>query len=113
MQSAYRIGSTMEFAGYDSSLNRRRLDLLRRSAEPYLHEPFGEPVIEEWYGWRPMTPDSIPIIGPSPAMGNVIIAAGHNMLGLSMATGTGQLVAAILNGHASPIDPAPYSPRRF
>ncbi len=113
MQSAYRIGSTMEFAGYDSTLNRRRLDLLRRSAEPYLHEPFGEPVIEEWYGWRPMTPDSVPIIGPSPIMGNVIIAAGHNMLGLSMATGTGQLVSALLNGQSPPIDPAPYSAMRF
>jgi D-amino-acid dehydrogenase len=113
MPSAYRIGSTMEFAGYDSTLNRKRLNLLRDGASPYLHEPFGEPVIEEWYGWRPMTPDSIPIIGPGPAMGNVIIAAGHNMLGLSMATGTGQLVTALLDGRVPPIDPSPYAATRF
>ena len=30
--SGYRLGSTMEFAGYDTSLNRTRLDALRRGA---------------------------------------------------------------------------------
>jgi D-amino-acid dehydrogenase len=113
MRSGYRLGSTMEFAGYDSSLNRRRLDLLRRGALPYLHEPFAEPVEEEWYGWRPMTPDSVPIIDRSPALGNVWIAAGHNMLGLSMAPATGQLIAELLNGRTPHLDPVPYQIRRF
>jgi D-amino-acid dehydrogenase len=113
MQSAYRIGSTMEFAGYDSTLNRRRLELLREGARPYLHEPFGDPVIEEWFGWRPMTPDSVPIIGASPALENVFVAAGHNMLGLSMAPATGKLIAEMLDGRTPHIDPGPYAASRF
>jgi D-amino-acid dehydrogenase len=113
MQSGYRIGSTMEFAGYDTTLNRRRLDLLREGARHYLQEPFCEPVEEEWYGWRPMTPDSMPIIDRSPAFENVIIAAGHNMLGLSMAPGTGKLVAEMLGGGDTHIDPSPYAVSRF
>jgi D-amino-acid dehydrogenase len=113
MQSGYRIGSTMEFAGYDRRLNRRRLDLLRRAAEIYLHEPYTEPVQEEWYGWRPMTPDSLPVIDRSPALGNVVIAAGHNMLGLSMAPATGKLVAELLAGRTPHIDPTPYRLGRF
>src|SRR5205807_5439693 len=36
MQSGYRLGSMMEFAGYDTSLNPRRLALLREGARPYL-----------------------------------------------------------------------------
>ena len=39
--SGYRLGSTMEFAGYDTSLNRTRLDALKRGAAEYLHEPEG------------------------------------------------------------------------
>jgi D-amino-acid dehydrogenase len=113
LRSGYRLGSTMEFAGYDTTLNRRRLDMLRRGAEHYLLEPFGTPVYEEWYGWRPMTPDSVPIIGRSPALANVLIAAGHNMLGLSMAPATGKLVAEILNGATPHIDLGPYAPTRF
>jgi D-amino-acid dehydrogenase len=50
MRSGYRLGSTMEFAGYDTTLNRGRLQLLREGARHYLHEPYGEAVEEEWYG---------------------------------------------------------------
>jgi D-amino-acid dehydrogenase len=113
MQSGFRLGSTMEFAGYDSTLNRRRLDILRQGACHYLREPYGPAVEEEWFGWRPMTYDGKPIIDHSPELANVIIAAGHNMLGLSMAPATGKLVAELLNGDPPHIDPAPYSVRRF
>jgi D-amino-acid dehydrogenase len=112
-QSGYRLGSTMEFAGYDESLNRRRLAILTDAAKLYLHEPTCEPVQEEWWGWRPMTPDSLPVIGRSPAYENVLIAAGHNMLGVSMAPATGKLVAELLGGIAPHLDPTPYSPTRF
>ncbi len=113
MRTGYRLGSTMEFAGYDETLNRRRLEILRRGASVYLRDPFGDVVEEEWFGWRPMTYDSRPIIGFSPALTNVIIAAGHNMLGVSMSPGTGRLVAEMLTHDKPHIDPAPYAATRF
>jgi D-amino-acid dehydrogenase len=112
-RSGYRLGSTMEFAGYDTTLRRERIELLKAAARLYLHEPLAEPVQEEWFGWRPMTPDSLPIIGASPALSNVWIAAGHNMLGLSMAPGTGRLVGELIAGEQPHIDPQAYSPLRF
>ncbi len=112
-ESGYRLGSTMEFAGYDSSMNPARLDLLLNAAKVYLRTPAAEPVEEKWWGWRPMTSDGLPIIDRSPAMGNVWIAAGHNMLGLSMATGTGKLVSELIRGVEPHIDPAPYRVSRF
>ncbi len=113
MATGYRLGSTMEFAGYDATLNRRRLDLLRQGAVPYLQEPYCEPIEEEWFGWRPMTCDGKPIIDRSPALANVFIAAGHNMLGMSMAPATGKLLAELLSGETPHVDPKPYSVRRF
>jgi D-amino-acid dehydrogenase len=113
MKSGYRLGSTMEFAGYDTTLNRGRLALLKEGARHYLQEPYCDPVEEEWYGWRPMTPDSVPIIDRSPACANVLIAAGHNMLGLSMAPATGKLVTELLGGTVTHLDPSPYSLARF
>ena len=111
--SGYRLGSTMEFAGYDTSINPERLQLLREGAKPYLHEPYCEPVLEEWYGWRPMTSDSKPIIDRSPALANVLIAAGHNMIGVATGTATGKLVAEMLGGDRPHIDPAPFAVGRF
>jgi D-amino-acid dehydrogenase len=111
--SGYRLGSTMEFAGYDESIPRSRLAILTEAAKLYLKDPLAVPVQEEWWGWRPMTFDGLPIIDRSPALRNVLIAAGHNMLGLSMATATGKLVAELLGGVTPHIDPAPYSLSRF
>ncbi len=112
-QSGYRIGSTMEFSGYDTTIDPARRQLLRDGAAPYLREPECEPIEERWYGWRPMTWDSLPIIDRSPAMDNVVIAAGHNMLGLSMAPATGKLVAELLGGYEPFLDPRPYRISRF
>jgi D-amino-acid dehydrogenase len=113
LRSAFRLGSTMEFAGYDATLNRGRLELLKEGARHYLREPLGAPVLEEWFGWRPMTFDGKPIIDRSPRLGNVVIAAGHSMLGLSMAPATGKLVAELLDGATPHVDPAPYRVTRF
>jgi len=111
--SGYRLGSTMEFAGYDVSLNRTRLDALRRGAAQYLIEPEGPQVVEEWYGWRPMTYDDLPILGRTARVQNLVLATGHGMLGVTMSAATGMLVADLLCDRVPPLDPTPFSPTRF
>lgn len=112
-ESGFRLGSTMEFSGYDTSLNRRRLDALVRAAGDYLREPHGEQRQTEWYGWRPMTCDELPIIGRSPKHQNLTLATGHGMLGVSMSAITGQLVKELLCGEQTSLDLKPFSPARF
>lgn len=112
-QSGYRLGSTMEFAGYDTSLNRRRIDALRRGAAEYLIEPEGPAVVEEWFGWRPMTYDDLPILGHSARWKNLMLATGHGMLGVTMSAVTGELVSQMLTGGETALDTAPFSPLRF
>jgi glycine/D-amino acid oxidase-like deaminating enzyme len=98
----------------------------------------GQP--EAWYGFRPLTPDSRPIIGPLRRIPNLILATGHGQLGMTLAPITGELVAAMVRGQrpasgpvqtspgpesarlapgaeptafAAPLDPGPFSPARF
>lgn len=111
--SGYRLGSTMEFAGYDTSLNRARLDALKRGAGEYLIEPEGPQIVEEWYGWRPMTYDDLPILGRSHALQNLVFATGHGMLGVTLSAVTGELIAQLLSGTESAIEMNPFSPHRF
>jgi len=68
---------------------------------------------ERWYGWRPMTWDSLPIIGRVPTLDNAVVAAGHNMIGLALAPATGKLVAEILMEREPHIPAAAFSPDRF
>ena len=107
------VAAMMEFCGYDSSIPERRIQQLRDSAKPYLIAPFTEGHQQPWYGWRPMTWDSLPIIGPVPRLANAYLATGHNMLGHSLATATGKLIAEIISQRPTHIDPSAYSPQRF
>lgn len=112
-KSGYRLGSTMEFSGYDSSLNRARLDALRRGAANYLREPEGPVTEEEWYGWRPMTPDDLPILGRVKGIDNLCMATGHGMLGVTLSAITGLLVSEVIAGETPSIDLAPFNLSRF
>jgi D-amino-acid dehydrogenase len=111
--SGYRLGSTMEFAGYDATLNRTRLDALKRGAAEYLLEPEGPQVVEEWYGWRPMTYDDLPILGRAARVQNLVLATGHGMLGVTMSAATGLLIADLLCDRPAELDLTPFSPIRF
>lgn len=108
-----RLGGTMEFSGHDSRMNETRLQALEQAAHQYLRQPLGETVHERWYGWRPMTWDDMPILGRSPRHAHVWLAAGHGMLGISMSSGSGQLMADLITGQAPAIDPSPYRAERF
>lgn len=112
-KDAYRLGGTMEFSGYGLSINRRRIARIKKSAARYLKEPFGYPLLEERSDLRPMSYDDLPIIGRPRNHTNLVLATGHGMLGISMAPGTGKLVADLVRDVKPEIDPAPFSPDRF
>lgn len=112
-ESGFRLGSTMEFSGYDTSLNERRLGALERGAREYLHEPVGPEVRERWFGWRPMSRDDVPLIGRAPGHRHLWLATGHGMMGVGMSTGTAQLLADLIAGRAPAVDPTAFDPARF
>jgi D-amino-acid dehydrogenase len=112
-QEGYRLGSMMEFVGFDEQIPSSRVKQLKRSAEPYLKQPHTDGQSETWYGWRPMTWDSLPAIGPASGLRNAYVATGHNMLGLSMAPATGKMIAAMIAGKGPELDPSPFDPARF
>ena len=111
--SGFRLGSTMEFSGYDRSLNRRRLDALERGAAQYLREPVGPVRREEWFGWRPMTWDDLPLVGAVPGKRGAWVATGHGMLGVSMSMATAVLLGDLMLGREPILDPHPCRAGRF
>jgi D-amino-acid dehydrogenase len=112
-KSGFRLGGTMEFSGFNSDILARRVQNLITGANEYLKAPVGEPVMEEWVGMRPMVYDDLPIIDRAPNHPNLVVATGHGMQGISMATSTGKLVAEIITGRRPHIDPTAFGIRRF
>lgn len=113
MDTGYRLGSMMELIGYDTAIPERRIALLGKAARLFLQQPMAEPILEKWYGWRPMTPDTRPLIGPTPAAGNLLVAAGNNMIGISTGPATGQLAVELLLGQKPHLEVKPYELGRF
>lgn len=109
----YRLAGTMEFAGFDDRPNQARQGALIDGAAEYLREPIGRGEQEIWNGFRPMTPDDLPLIGAAPAIDGLTLACGHNMMGISMALGTGRLVAELITDSKTHIDQRPFDPARF
>jgi len=110
--SGLRLGGTMELSGRNLDILRGRIAALRAGAARFLSCDLTG-AGEEWVGLRPMTPDELPLIGPTPATDRIFVATGHGMMGVSMCAATGELVAKMLCGEDPEIDPRPYSATRF
>ncbi len=109
-----RFAGTLELAGLDMRINPVRVEAIKQGVRRYLDvDPDAEPLVELWRGLRPCTPDGYPIIGRAPRVSNLIIAAGHCMLGMTQGPGTGKLVADLVAGREPAIDMAPFAITRF
>jgi D-amino-acid dehydrogenase len=113
MGETLRLAGTLELAGLDLSINKRRVAALSKGARAYLAGLEELEVIEIWRGLRPCTPDGLPILERSPLYENLILAAGHAMIGMSLGPITGKLVAQIACRETPALDIAPLSARRW
>lgn len=102
MADTLRFAGTLELAGHNDKINQRRVDAILQGVREYLPDTDALELVEIWRGMRPLTPDSLPIIGASQRWGNLVIATGHGTLGMSLAPITGQLVAELFAGKAPP-----------
>ncbi len=106
------IGSSRELVGLDPAINRPLRDRMLRRAMEYMPALAHLSALRTWTGFRPATPDNLPLIGPWEPLPGLYIAAGHEGLGITTATGTAEILADQILGRAPRLDPAPYSPMR-
>lgn len=104
------VGSSRELVGWDAGLNRPLLDRMLRRACAYLPGLSAATVLRAWTGFRPATPDKLPLVGALEP--GLWVAAGHEGLGITTALATGRLLADLVTGRPPALDPSPYSPLR-
>ena len=104
------IGSSREFVGMSPDINRPLLARMLQRAFDYLPGLAAVPALRTWVGFRPATPDKLPLIGAWDD--RLLVAAGHEGLGVTTATGTAQLIADLAVGRVPTLDPLPFDPHR-
>ena len=107
------IGSSREFGAETSAVNHTLLAAMLERAQSYLPQLGELQAIRVWTGFRAATPDKLPLIGPSLDDDTVVLATGHEGLGITTSLATAKLVAAALLGEPAPIPAEPYLPSRF
>jgi glycine/D-amino acid oxidase-like deaminating enzyme len=107
------LGSSRQFDVEDLRVETRVLATLVEKAERYMPGISSLKAIRAWAGLRAATPDGLPIIGRVPGMNRVMVACGHEGLGITTAMGTGELVRDLACGLAPALDPVPFGLERF
>ena len=114
MHGFTRFAGTMEIAGINHTINKVRVEAIANAVSSFY--PNVKLTQEEKdnaaCGLRPVSPDGLPYIGKSKKCNNLTIAAGHAMMGWSMATATGKLVSEIISEQKPSLELTPYHPDR-
>jgi glycine/D-amino acid oxidase-like deaminating enzyme len=71
------IGSSRELVGWDATVNRRVLARMIERACAFMPALADLTAVRTWTGFRPATPDKLPLIGRWSDMPGLWIAAGH------------------------------------
>jgi D-amino-acid dehydrogenase len=111
--SVLRVGGTVEFAGLQAPPNQARADLLLEDLSAVFPQARLTGPRSDWMGHRPCLPDSLPVIGESPAHRGLWLAFGHGHLGLTGAAVTGDVLARAMDGEPPGLDLSPFSAARF
>ena len=110
-----RLAGTMEIGSGGNEINIRRVKGYLEKIKDYY--PGINPVVpgikDIWVGHRPCSPDGLPYIGKSEKFKNLIFAAGHAMMGLSLGPASGKIVQELVDNRKISLDLAPYKPERF
>jgi glycine/D-amino acid oxidase-like deaminating enzyme len=112
MDEGLRLAGTVEFGGLNAKPNMKRAEMLAKHANalvPDLERETGD----AWMGFRPSLPDSLPIIDRVGPRGQILLAFGHQHLGLTQAALTGELISSVLQGQNPIVDLKPFRLDRF
>lgn len=101
MTGGLRLAGTVEFAGLDRPANMQRAWQLHRLSKGLFRHDLSDSEATPWMGFRPSLPDSLPIIDRV-CEGKVLLAFGHQHLGLTQAAVTAEWVGQLVAGEQVP-----------
>ena len=101
-------GSTVEENTFDKATTPEAQRQISDFALKLLPALKSYPLVKQWAGIRPGTPNGIPYIDRHPELSNLSINAGHFRNGLAMAPASAQLLADLILGRPTSVNPEPY-----
>jgi D-amino-acid dehydrogenase len=107
-----RAAGTAELTGYDAGISHIRTQAILDVTMALFPDCGDAAKAERWAGFRPMTPDCLPILGRT-RYNNLYMDTGHGSTGWTYACGSGQVIADMISGKKPEIDLAGLTADRF
>ncbi|MCG7207444.1 NAD(P)/FAD-dependent oxidoreductase [Streptomyces arenae] len=107
------IGASRELVGFDETVQPHIISALAANAVRLFPGLRPVKMMRMYWGFRPFSPDHLPIIGPDARVTGLYHACGHEGAGIGLSAATGHVISRLIKGHALSIDIAPFSPARF
>jgi glycine/D-amino acid oxidase-like deaminating enzyme len=106
------IVSSRQYGAEHKEVDHEILRRMLQRAQHYMPALGGMSAVRTWTGFRPATPDKLPLIGPCPGSNCLFLATGHEGLGITTSLATARLVADQITGSDPGIPVEPYLPSR-
>ena len=103
-------GSSMAELGFEHRPNLKTQQSIYQACIQLIPELKNFPIVQQWAGLRPSSPDGIPYIGLMPEMKNLWANFGHFRNGLCMGPAAAQLLRQLMLNQTTLVDPRPYNP---
>jgi glycine/D-amino acid oxidase-like deaminating enzyme len=107
------IGSSRQFAGFDTSVSWDVLQALARRAARFIPAIASASLMRSYAGLRPWSPDHLPLIGPVEGFEGLHLATGHEGAGICLAPATGELIKDWISEGEAPAFGETLDPNRF
>jgi glycine oxidase len=107
------VGATKEEVGFEISVTEKGISRLHTTALRLVPTLAASTIERSWAGLRPGTPDRYPIFGPLPGWSNVVLATGHNSIGILLSPLSGQCIAQYIVTGQLPQIVQPFTLERF
>ena len=107
------LGSSREFVGFSRELDPGIIRTIAARAVALFPDLARGRLMRAYVGFRPTTPDRLPIIGSDHSVGGIYHATGHEGAGIGLALVTAEIVETLVLGRTPSMDLAPFAPGRF
>ena len=112
MDGRIRVAGLVEFAGLKTLKRKPPLNLLKNKIKDLFPNLKCKEKIE-WLGHRPALVDSLPMLGYLDKNKQILVAFGHQHLGLTAGAKTGRIVSDLIIGNDIKLKISNYRPNRF
>ncbi|MEY3108113.1 MAG: hypothetical protein RL730_464 [Actinomycetota bacterium] len=107
------IGASRERVGFDKSISVSVIQRLARQATSLFPILAGAQLLRVYNGFRPYSPDHLPVIGADSLIPGLYHCAGHEGAGIGLSAGSGKVIAQLIKNETPIVNPEPFSPARF